>query len=93
MDIGQAINYLKVEEGKVSRSGWNGKGMWITYSPGHENLAAERIWSPVIRQHVLDNELETVTFRPYIMMKTADDEFIPWICSQSDLLATDWFPL
>lgn len=28
--------------------------------------------------------------RPYVYMKTADDHLVPWVCSQSDLLATDW---
>lgn len=27
---------------------------------------------------------------PYVYMKTVDDNLVPWLCSQSDLLATDW---
>jgi len=27
---------------------------------------------------------------PYIYMKTVDDQFVPWLCSQTDLLAEDW---
>lgn len=27
---------------------------------------------------------------PYIYMKTADDQLVPWLASQSDLLAMDW---
>ena len=27
---------------------------------------------------------------PYIYMKTVQDEEIPWLCSQADLLAEDW---
>ena len=27
---------------------------------------------------------------PYIYMKTADDQLVPWLASQSDLLANDW---
>lgn len=27
---------------------------------------------------------------PYVGMKTADDKFVPWLCSQTDLLAEDW---
>ena len=27
---------------------------------------------------------------PYVYMKTAQDTLIPWLCSQADLLATDW---
>lgn len=28
--------------------------------------------------------------RPYIYMRTADNELVPWVASQSDLLAHDW---
>lgn len=28
--------------------------------------------------------------RPYIYMKAANDELVPWVASQSDLLETDW---
>lgn len=27
---------------------------------------------------------------PYVYMKTADEHLVPWLCSQTDLLATDW---
>jgi hypothetical protein len=27
---------------------------------------------------------------PYVYMKTADGNLVPWLCSQTDLLATDW---
>jgi hypothetical protein len=27
---------------------------------------------------------------PYIYMKTADDNFVPWLASQTDILAEDW---
>jgi len=27
---------------------------------------------------------------PYICMKTADGKLVPWLCSQTDLLTTDW---
>ena len=26
----------------------------------------------------------------YVCMKTAQDTLVPWLCSQSDLLADDW---
>ncbi len=28
---------------------------------------------------------------PYIYMKTADNNLVPWLASQSDILADDWF--
>jgi hypothetical protein len=27
---------------------------------------------------------------PYIYMKTADDNLVPWLASQTDILADDW---
>ena len=27
---------------------------------------------------------------PYIYMKTADQELVPWLASQTDILAEDW---
>jgi hypothetical protein len=27
---------------------------------------------------------------PYIYMKTADDNLVPWLASQTDMLAEDW---
>jgi len=30
------------------------------------------------------------TYLPFLMMKTADDKFVPWLASQTDILAEDW---
>jgi Protein of unknown function (DUF2829) len=27
---------------------------------------------------------------PYVFMSTAQGDFVPWLCSQTDLLASDW---
>lgn len=27
---------------------------------------------------------------PYVFIKTVNNEFVPWTCSQTDLLAEDW---
>lgn len=27
---------------------------------------------------------------PYVYMRTAQGDLVPWLCSQSDLLASDW---
>lgn len=28
--------------------------------------------------------------RPYLFMKPVDGQFVPWVASQTDLLANDW---
>lgn len=35
------------------------------------------------------NENSKMTL-PYIFMKTADDNLVPWSASQTDMLANDW---
>lgn len=75
MNFGQAIEALK--EGKrVSRAGWNGKGMWLqlieNYQIGYD-------------PHLLGRKL-----LQWIGMKTADGSFVPWLASQTDMLAEDW---
>lgn len=89
MDIGDAVRAAAAGE-KVSRSSWNGKGMWITMSPGHKDLPPERIWSDRIREHA-EAKGSNMTFRPYLMLLTADGEMVPWVASQTDLLAEDWY--
>ena len=35
------------------------------------------------------NENSKMT-QPYVYISTTDGELIPWLCSQQDILATDW---
>lgn len=80
-DFGDAIRYLK--QGKrVSRSGWNGKGMWLYYVPGGVYQAQ----TPVARERFGDS----VPYRAYVAMVTVDGDVVPWLASQSDVLAGDW---
>lgn len=74
IDFGYALNALR-EGLKVSRSGWNGKGMWIRIKPALE------------KHQVMEYPTMTV---PFIFMKTVDNEFVPWLASQTDILADDW---
>jgi hypothetical protein len=77
MDFGDAIRALK--EGKrVARAGWNGKSMWLCY------VSAEAYDVGVRTMRGVDK------FLPWIGMKTADGGFVPWLASQTDMLAEDW---
>lgn len=85
MDFSHALGSLK--DGKrVGRSGWNGKGMWIALSPVTV-LSAGLVFAETIRDEIGEGQ---GVFRPYLMMRTVDGEFVPWVASQSDLLAEDW---
>lgn len=73
--FGHAVELLKSGL-KMARKGWNGKGMYITYV-SHDQWQVDKY----------ESHLESL---PWIGMKTANSEFVPWLASQSDILAEDW---
>lgn len=88
-DFGEALRRIKAGK-RCARKGWNGKGMWIAYSPGSMALPAERFWSPANRDYAVSNG-GSADVRPYITMKAADGAIIMgWLASQTDMLAEDW---
>lgn len=74
---------------RVRRAGWNGKGMWITLSPGGW-VKAENLWAPNNRAYVEQLPDKEAQVLPYITMKTADGKIVPWTPSQTDVLSKDW---
>lgn len=86
-DFGWALTQLR-EGKKVQREGWNGKGMWLVLQEGYPNGVP--INANTSRATGMP-EGTVCRFLPYIMMKTADDSFVPWLASQTDVLAHDWW--
>ena len=75
---------------RVSRAGWNGRGMWLAYSPGNDALPAEKFWAPPNRAYAEENG-GSAPVLPCITMKTANGEILMgWLASQTDMLADDW---
>lgn len=68
MDFGDAIRNLKLGN-RVSRAGWNGKGMWLGLQVPDEHSKMGL---------------------PYIFMSTVTGQLVPWLASQTDVLAEDW---
>lgn len=90
-DFGDALDALKHGK-RVARAGWNGKGMWLAYTPGSE----------VLREHVKPGhalskiaaefpEAPTYAIGGHIDMRAADGTLVVgWLASQTDMLAEDW---
>lgn len=80
LTFGLAIEAMKAGQ-RVARSGWNGKGMWLglvlsyDYNPDKGKATAYALGCQKL---------------PWIGMKTADNCFVPWLASQTDMLADDW---
>lgn len=83
MNFGQALEALKAGE-RVSRSGWNGKGMFLFLVPGSTFQVSR---PPLLGPYP---EGTTINYRPHIDMKDAEGKVVPWLASQTDLLADDW---
>lgn len=83
MTFGEALVALK-DGKKVQREGWNGKGMFIFLVPG-STFAVNR--PPLMGIYP---EGTIINYQSHIDMKTAQDTVVPWLASQSDVLAEDW---
>ena len=73
-DFCTALAFLK-QGASVAREGWNGKGMF---------LFKIKKWT------YTDGHQGNYPNLPFIAMKTADNSVVPWLCSQTDMLANDW---
>lgn len=73
MTFGVALEALKIGQ-RVTRSGWNGKGLWLEY---HQPMGAVDL--PYVRMSY------PVGSGPY-----PNGARVPWLASQTDMLSEDW---
>lgn len=90
LNFGDAIQSLK-EGKKVARSGWNGKGMFLALIEGSD--ADYHVNSRIFGTGEDGNSERQMPILDAIYMKTADDKLVPWLASQTDVLAEDWLIL
>lgn len=85
MTFGHAI--VMAEEGKkIARHGWNGKGMFVLYTPGRvvENLEPNSFYEK-------SGFEAPVVINGHFDMKAADGSMVVgWLASQTDMVANDW---
>ena len=83
MNFGDALMHLK-NGMKVARKGWNGKGMFLFLVPG-STFQVNR--PPLLGIYPAGTAID---YHAHIDMKTADNKVVPWLASQTDMLAEDW---
>jgi len=83
LNFSEALGMLK-NGNRVAREGWNGKGMFIYLVQGSRFKVNK---APLLGFYEEGTEIK---YLPHIDMKTADGSFVPWLASQSDLLAEDY---
>lgn len=70
--------------GKIARKGWNGEGMFLYYVPAASYVPCTSIGEECA------TDGGKVPYGAYIAMKTAQGNVVPWLASQTDMLAEDW---
>lgn len=80
MTLGKAIEAMR-KGNKVTRPGWNGKGMFLFLREG-------RTITGVDPSSPMGGDFES---RPHICMRDAEGKcVVGWLASQTDMLAEDW---
>jgi hypothetical protein len=74
MDFGDALRFLKAGS-RVARDGWNGKGLWLELQRPD---AGSKMTLPYVYLNYPDDARNTPGAR------------VPWLASQTDMLAEDW---
>ena len=69
---------------RLQREGWNGKGMCVFLVPG----SVFKVNRPPLL--VIYPEGTEIRYHGHIDLKAADGMVVPWVPSQTDMLAEDW---
>lgn len=81
LTFSDALDLLKDGE-RLARDNWNAKNQYIYHVPAANYPAATDI--------ALQEFGTQVPYGAYIAIKTVQNNVVPWLASQTDLLAEDW---
>lgn len=81
ISFGEALKLLNAGK-SVSRLGWNGKGLFITMQIPDENSKMTKPYLYITTPAGSTNQFGGINEK---------EERVPWLASQTDILATDWF--
>ena len=74
MNFGDALDAMQ-DGKKVARKGWNGPGQHLALQKPDENSKMTLPFGP---------------YRRHIYICTVQGDLVPWLASQTDMLADDW---
>jgi len=75
-NFGDAVQALKNGK-KTARSKWNNRNTWV-------------ILTKIYTHTLIEQGGVNTNYLPFITLKTKDEEFMPWVATQCDILAEDW---
>lgn len=86
MGFGGALAALRAGK-RVTRDGWNGPDQWLVLVPASVvRVEASRPLGKAAPELVG----QEVRYSAHIDIKTVQGTVVPWIASQTDVLADDW---
>ena len=91
-NFGQAVEALKVGK-RVSRSGWNGKGMFVFMqvpSEINEDIIPKMQSLPLLVKEEFIRRGGNITYQNQMAIVYPDNSIHGWAPSGSDSLASDW---
>lgn len=83
MDFSDALKEIKAGC-LLSRSGWNGKDMFVFLVPG----STFEVNRPPLNE--IFEKGTVINYNPHIDIKTVDGKISTWVPSINDLMAEDW---
>ena len=83
MNFGDALGHLRAGQ-KVFRKGWNGANQFLYLVEG-STFTVDR--KPLLGIYPRGTE---INYLAHIDIKTVDGSCVPWLASQTDILAQDW---
>ena len=66
---------------KIARQGWNGAGQHVRQAGAAQVSLSDR------------QSVEYVHIGPFMVLRNAQGEYVPWVPSQGDMAAADWMVL
>lgn len=88
MNFGQALETIK-QGGKVARKGWNGKGIFLGLQPvlTYRDASSNTTYGSEMTHDFI--YIDTTGLQTDNL--DAPKDRVPWVASQTDMLADDWF--
>lgn len=83
LSFGEALYALKSGD-CVARRGWNGKDMYLYLVNSSEFFVNSAPLNRILPEGT------QIKYPAHIDMRTAQGDFVPWVASQTDILAEDW---
>lgn len=89
MDFSDALRACK-DGFKITRDDWNAPGQYVVCQKGYPNGIPINENTAKATGGVVG---AVCKFAPYLMLRNAQEVFVPWQPTQGDLMAENWRPI